>query len=111
MFALNGLYIVLVAQQDLFHYTFNITAALSFFVSSIGVFAYSNNKTIFNQQFWVNYFYVFGLLIVFYNFHCFQEHGTPDVVESLVNSFINIGVKALMTLYVLYRYAFIKNSF
>jgi hypothetical protein len=109
--ALSFWHIVDYAQQDLFHYIFNITTAVSFLISSIGVFAYSNNKAIFFQKFWASYFYACGLFTVIYNVHCFQPHNIPNLSESLFNLLVNVGVVALPTLYVLYRYAFVRNSF
>lgn len=109
--ALDGLHIVLTAKQDVFHYIFNIIAVVSVLISSIGVFAYSNNRAIFTQGFWVNYFYAYVLFTVFYNFHCSQHHSLQGFSESVINSFKNIGVITLLTLYVLYRYALVKNSF
>ena len=111
IFSLCSIQMVLNAQQDLFHYIFNIATLTFVLVSSIGVFAYSNNKAIFNRQFWVKYFYIYGLFTAFYNFHCFQHHSLPSISESTINTFLNVGVISIMTLYVLYRYSFIKNSF
>lgn len=111
VFSLSGLQIVLTAQQDLFHFIFNIATVIFVSVSSMSVFAYSNNKAILNRQFWIKYFYLYGLFALFYNFHCFQHHSLPNISESVINSFINIGVVSLLTLYVIYRYSFVKNSF
>lgn len=111
IFSLSSFQIVLTAQQDLFHYIFNIVTVISVSISSIGVFAYSNNKAIFSREFWIKYFFTYGLFTLFYNFHCFQHHSLPNLGESVINSFLNIGVISILTLYVLYRYSFIKNSF
>jgi hypothetical protein len=111
IFSLGSIQIVLSAQQDLFHYIFNIATVAFVFVSSIGVFGYSNNKKIFNQQFWAKYFYIYGLFSVFYNFHCLQHHSLPSTSASTINTAINIGVISMLTLYALYRYSFTKNSF
>lgn len=109
--ALSFLHIVFSAQQDLFHYILNITTVASFLISSIGVFAYSNNKAVLFQKFWASYFYAYSLFTIIYNVHCLQLHGTPNLSDSLFNLLVNVGAIASPTLYVLYRYAFIKNSF
>ncbi len=109
--ALSLRHIVFSAQQDFFHYIFNITTVVSFLISSIGVFAYSNNRAVLFQKFWVSYFYAYSLFTVIYNVHCFQLQSIPNLSDSLINLFVNVGVIALPTLYVLYRYAFKINSF
>jgi hypothetical protein len=99
------------AEQDLFHYLLRITTIGSFFISSIGVFAYSNNKAIFFQKFWASYFYAYGLFVIIYNVHCIQLHSASNFGASLINLLVNVGVITVPTLYVLYRYAFVRNSF